>query len=310
MLFPTGVFALFFATVFLVHWALVRGAPALVRPFLLLASLVFYGFWSVSFCAALIAVGLFTWAIGLRAAKGRGRGWLMLGVGGVLAWLFWFKYAGFVAREVDGALALLGLGQVPLLEIVLPVGISFFVFQGISYVVDVLSPRPAARLFAARRRCLQILLPASGRRPDRARRRFHAAARAPPRRDRDLHGMALLLILWGLFKKAIIANYLATGRRSRLPATPSAYGALDLLLAIYAYAVQIYCDFSAYSDIAIGVAALLGYHFLRNFDQPYRAHSLQDFWRRWHISLSSWLRDYLYIPLGGNRQGPCAPTST
>jgi D-alanyl-lipoteichoic acid acyltransferase DltB (MBOAT superfamily) len=115
--------------------------------------------------------------------------------------------------------------------------------------------------------------------------------------------MALLLILWGLFKKAIVANYLATDLVDPAFLAPSEYGALDLLLAIYAYAVQIYCDFSAYSDIAIGVAALLGYHFMRNFDQPYRAQSLQEFWRRWHISLSSWLRDYLYIPLGGNRKG-------
>jgi D-alanyl-lipoteichoic acid acyltransferase DltB (MBOAT superfamily) len=116
-------------------------------------------------------------------------------------------------------------------------------------------------------------------------------------------GLAFLLILWGLFKKAIVANYLSTGIVDKAFLDPGAYGTWDLLLATYGYAVQIYCDFSAYSDIAIGVAALLGYHFARNFNQPYRAQSLQDFWRRWHISLSTWLRDYLYIPLGGNRKG-------
>jgi len=110
-----------------------------------------------------------------------------------------------------------------------------------------------------------------------------------------------VLILVGLFKKMVIANYLATEVVDHVFFDPTAFGGGDLLLGVYAYAVQIYCDFSAYSDIAIGVAALLGYRFPRNFDHPYRSASLQEFWRRWHISLSTWLRDYLYIPLGGSR---------
>jgi D-alanyl-lipoteichoic acid acyltransferase DltB (MBOAT superfamily) len=115
--------------------------------------------------------------------------------------------------------------------------------------------------------------------------------------------MAIALIVWGLFKKAIIASELATGFVDQVFFDPAAYSGLDLLFAAYGYAVQIYCDFSAYSDMAVGLAALLGYRFPHNFDQPYRAASLQDFWRRWHISLSSWLRDYLYISLGGSRHG-------
>jgi alginate O-acetyltransferase complex protein AlgI len=110
--------------------------------------------------------------------------------------------------------------------------------------------------------------------------------------------------VWGLFKKQILATYIALDLADKAFFDPARYGAVDLILGVWGYAVQIYCDFSAYSDIAIGVAALLGYTFPRNFDQPYRAVSLSDFWRRWHISLSSWLRDYLYIPLGGNRKGP------
>jgi D-alanyl-lipoteichoic acid acyltransferase DltB (MBOAT superfamily) len=303
MLFPTGVFALFFATVFLVHWTLVRTAPALVRPFLLLASLVFYGFWSVSFCAALIAVGLFTWVIGLRVAKGRGRGWLMLGVGGVLGWLFWFKYAGFVSREVDGALALLGLGQVPLLEILLPVGISFYVFQAISYMVDVHrgDAEPA-------RAPLDVLVyltffPHIAAGPIVRAAHFLPQLAAPPDARRIPVAMALLLILGGMFKKVVLASEIATGIVDPVFRDPEAHGAADILLASYGYTVQIWCDFSAYSDMAIGVAALLGYHFPRNFNQPYRATSLAEFWHRWHISLSTWLRDYLYKPLGGSRQG-------
>ena len=114
---------------------------------------------------------------------------------------------------------------------------------------------------------------------------------------------ALLLILGGLFKKVVIANYLSTGLVDPVFAAPTSYGGPDLLLAVYGYAVQIYCDFSAYSDIAIALAALLGFRFPPNFNQPYRAERLREFWRRWHISLSSWLRDYLYKPLGGNRRG-------
>jgi alginate O-acetyltransferase complex protein AlgI len=114
---------------------------------------------------------------------------------------------------------------------------------------------------------------------------------------------ALMLIVWGLFKKTVIASELSTNLVDPVFFDPSAYGGADLLAAAYGYAVQIYCDFSAYSDIAIGVAALLGYRFPKNFDQPYRAASLQEFWRRWHMSLSSWLRDYVYIPLGGGKKG-------
>jgi D-alanyl-lipoteichoic acid acyltransferase DltB (MBOAT superfamily) len=115
--------------------------------------------------------------------------------------------------------------------------------------------------------------------------------------------MGISLIVWGLFKKAVIASELATGLVDGVFFDPSAHGSVDLIAAAYGYAVQIYCDFSAYSDMAVGLAALLGYRFPHNFNQPYRANSLQDFWRRWHISLSSWLRDYLYISLGGSRHG-------
>jgi len=125
-----------------------------------------------------------------------------------------------------------------------------------------------------------------------------------PRLTRDMASIGLILIVWGLFKKAVVASELSTGLVDPVFFDPAAHSRLDLIAAAYGYAVQIYCDFSAYSDMAIGIAALLGYRFPLNFNQPYRAQSLQDFWRRWHISLSSWLRDYLYIgALGGSRRG-------
>jgi D-alanyl-lipoteichoic acid acyltransferase DltB (MBOAT superfamily) len=303
MLFPTGVFAFFFAVVFTLHWVLVRRAPALVRPFLLAASLVFYGFWSVSFCAALVFVALCAWAIGLRVANGQGRGWLWLGVGGALAWLFWFKYTGFVLREVGGTLAMLGLGTPPVLEILLPVGVSFYVFQAISYMVDVhRGDVPPARA------PLDVLVyltffPHLAAGPIVRAAHFLPQVASLPDARRIPVAMAAILILGGLFKKVVIANELAVGAVDPVFRDPSAYGTADILLAAYGYTIQIWCDFSAYSDMAIGCAALLGYHFPKNFDQPFRATSLSEFWRRWHISLSTWLRDYLYKPLGGSRGG-------
>jgi len=303
MLFPTGVFAAFFAVVFLTHWTLVRAAPRLVRPFLLAASLVFYGFWSWTFCAALVLVGLAAWAIGLKVEGGRNRPWLWAGVAGALGWLFWFKYAGFVLREVSATLAWLGLGTPPVLEIILPVGISFYVFQTISYLVDV--HRGDAR---AARAPLDVLVyltffPHIAAGPIVRAAHFLPQVANLPDAARIPAVMALILILGGLVKKVVIANELATGIVDPVFRDPGAHGAADILMAAYGYTVQIWCDFSAYSDIAIGVAALLGYHFPKNFDQPFRATSLSEFWRRWHISLSTWLRDYLYKPLGGSRQG-------
>jgi len=136
MLFPTGIFALFFAVVVLCHWSLVRFRPAWDKPFLLAANLAFCAFWSVEFCAALILVGLWAWGIGLLACKGRARAWLWLGIAGALASLFWSKYTNFFLQEVVARLDWLGLGPMPLLDIVLPVGVSFYVFQAISYMVD------------------------------------------------------------------------------------------------------------------------------------------------------------------------------
>jgi D-alanyl-lipoteichoic acid acyltransferase DltB (MBOAT superfamily) len=180
--------------------------------------------------------------------------------------------------------------------------VSFFTFQGISYLVDV------ARGKLAPARLLDVMLLMSFFAHLVAGPIVRGADLLPqfqtkPVLTRDAASRGLFLICWGLFKKVVIASQLSTELVDPVFFDPSAYGAGDVLAAIYGYAVQIYCDFSAYSDMAIGLAALLGYHFQQNFDQPYRSGSLQEFWRRWHISLSSWLRDYLYIPLGGSRGG-------
>lgn len=306
MLFPTGAFALFFVTVFALHWLLNRW-PLADRLMLLGASLVFYAYFSVALCALLMGVALWAWAVGRwvaweAAAPDPGSGPLWIGVLGVLALLGYCKYANFFLEEVAGPLALL-FGFLPpaLVDMVPIVGISFYCFQAISYLVDV-----SRREVTAERRPLNVMLylgffPHLAAGPIVRAAHFLPQLRTPPDPHRIPMLMAGMLILGGLAKKLLIASPLATELVDPAFRDPAALDAAGALLAIYGYAAVIWCDFSAYSDMAIGVAALLGYHFPRNFDQPYRAASLRDFWQRWHISLSFWFRDYVYKPLGGNR---------
>ena len=307
MLFPTLAFGVFFLFVYFTAWSLDR-ENGRRKLFLLLASWFFYAQWDWRFVALLIASAVLNWGVAVLIARtdedGR-RKWLVgLGVTVNLLILGFFKYYGFFVEQAGDLLTRFGWERdLPLLQIVLPVGISFFTFQGISYVVDVHRRKtPVARSL------LDVMLLMSFFPHLVAGPIVRASDLLPqfdraPRLTREMATHGLLLICWGLFKKTVIASELSVRLVDPVFFDPAAYGTLDLMAAVYGYAVQIYCDFSAYSDMAIGIAALLGYSFPRNFDQPYRASSMQDFWRRWHISLSSWLRDYLYVPLGGGRKG-------
>lgn len=308
MLFPTIEFAVFFAAVFPVCWSL-NERNTLKKLFLVAASYLFYSFWDWRFVLLLFGSSAANFAIGLLLARLEReprlrRAVLIGGVGANLALLCYFKYYNFFAIEVVNSLAALGLGlDVSLVEVTLPVAISFLTFHGISYVVDVYR-----RAIPATRSLLDILLyvsffPHLVAGPIVRASEFLPQAELRSDPDEIELGRSAMLILGGLFKKVVVANYIGTNFVDGVFADPSAQTSLDLVLASYAYAIQIYCDFSAYTDIAIGVASLLGYKFPQNFDQPYRATSLREFWRRWHITLSRWLRDYLYIPLGGNRRG-------
>ena len=308
MLFPTIDFLLFFLCVFFVSWGL-RHWIEPRKLFLAGASYVFYAAWDWRFCFLLLGSSLFNWLAGRVIEWTEGSRWrkpfMLFAVLGNLVVLGFFKYYDFFIESLNDLFLTLGLErELPYMAVILPVGISFFTFQGISYVVDVYR-----RDVAASRSALDVLLYISFFPQLVAGPIVRAATLIPQIRARPdpstiLMGFGLVLILVGLFKKLIIANYLATELVDEVFFDPSFYGPWDLLVGAYAYTVQIYCDFSGYSDMAIGVAALLGYRFDRNFDQPFRAASIREFWRRWHISLSSWLRDYLYIPLGGSRQGP------
>ncbi|NJC41636.1 D-alanyl-lipoteichoic acid acyltransferase DltB (MBOAT superfamily) [Brevundimonas alba] len=315
MLFPTLAFGVFFLIVYFTAWSLDR-ENGKRKLFLLLASWFFYAQWDWRFVGLLIGSAILNWGVAALIARDRerrgvgpgekgGNGWLVaLGATANLLILGFFKYYGFFVQEAGELLARFGWERdLPLLQIVLPVGISFFTFQGVSYVVDVHRGKtpPAKSLLDVM--LLMSFFPHLVAGPIVRASDLLPQFDRTPRLTREMATHGLLLIVWGLFKKTVIASELSTHLVDPVFFDPTAFGALDIAAAVYGYAVQIYCDFSAYSDMAIGLAALLGYSFPRNFDQPYRAASMQSFWRRWHISLSSWLRDYLYVPLGGGRRG-------
>lgn len=306
MLFPTLAFGVFFLFVYFTSWSLDR-ENGRRKLFLLLASWFFYAQWDWRFVALLIGSAVLNWGVAALVARREPdrRAWLVgLGVAANLLILGVFKYYGFFIEQAGDLLARVGWERdLPLLQVVLPVGISFFTFQGISYLVDVHRGKtpPAKSLLDVM--LLMSFFPHLVAGPIvRASDLLPQFDRAP-RLTREMAAHGLLLIVWGLFKKTVIASEISTRLVDPVFFDPAAHSALDIAAAVYGYAVQIYCDFSAYSDMAIGIAALLGYSFPRNFDQPYRASSMQAFWRRWHISLSSWLRDYLYVPLGGGKKG-------
>ena len=307
MLFPTLNFGIFFLVVFFTSWSIYH-KPDLRKLFLLFASYFFYGFWDWRFVSLLFFSSLLNFLAGHFIAKstvaGRRKFILIVAIIINLGILGFFKYYGFFLESLGELLLTFNIERdLPFLEIILPVGISFFTFQGISYVVDIYRGKVHGNYTMLDVMLYISFFPQLVAGPIVRAADFMPQLRAQPQPQNILATMGMLLILWGIFKKAIVANYLSVELVDPVFFDPSRYSSFDVLFACYGYAVQIYCDFSAYSDIAIGVAALLGYHFPKNFDQPYRAASLREFWHRWHISLSTWLRDYLYIPLGGNRLG-------
>ena len=307
VLFPTIDFAIFFGIVFLGNW-LLRPFATPWKLFILAASYVFYAWWDWRFVFLLAASTVCTATGGFlvdRAATERGRrAGLIATLVAELGLLGWFKYYGFFSISIDNGLHKLGFhgAPIPLLAITLPVGISFFTFMGLSYVIDIYRRR------LARARFLDVavfvaffphLVAGPIVRGSDLLPQIQRSARRDPRRLEFPE--AAYLIFGGLFKKVVISSYVSTAIVNPVYNNPTLHSAPEILLATYGYAVQIYCDFSGYTDIAIGCALLLGFRFPQNFNGPYTARSLQDFWRRWHMTLSSWLRDYLYIPLGGNR---------
>ena len=285
-----------------------NGLPAGWRNrFLLAASYVFYGAWDWRFLLLLIATTgidyLAARQIAVATTAARRRAFLLLSLGSNLVVLGFFKYYDFFVQSGAALLAALGLPASPwTLSVILPIGISFYTFQSMAYVIDVYRGRlPAVhdfrdyalavayfpQLVAGPISRMGQLLPQLQR-------------RSRPTAERVQIGLGLMVL--GFAKKVLIADLLAP-EVDRIFTHPGAMTSGLLLKGAYCFALQIYGDFSGYSDIARGVSELLGVRLIKNFEQPYLSQSITEFWRRWHISLSSWLRDYLYIPLGGNRHG-------
>jgi alginate O-acetyltransferase complex protein AlgI len=303
MLFPTFDFAIFFAVAFTVHW-LTNPYRGLWKLSMIAASYVFYGWVGWSYCLLLAATTLIAQLGGMainRSGTERSRRLAMaLSCTALLGLLGWFKYYGFVSVNLDNLTHALGLGRaVPLLQVALPIAISFFTFMALSYVIDIYR----RQLEPARPLDLALYLsffPHLLAGPIVRGNELLPQLRQRRNPDAIDYSRALWLILCGLFKKVVISSYVSSAIVVPVFTAPSQHSAPESIFAAWGYAVQIYCDFSGYTDIAIGLALLLGIRFPVNFDAPYTARNLQDFWRRWHMTLSRWLRDYLYIPLGGN----------
>ncbi len=301
MLFNSLQFALFFPIVTLLYFAL----PHRWRgTMLLLASCVFYMAFVPAYIAVLAVTILIDYVAGLRieaTAGPRRRLWLVLSIASTCAVLFVFKYFDFFNDTIALAARAMGMSYaVPALQLLLPVGLSFHTFQSLSYVIEVYEGRqPAERDFGVYALYVMFypqLVAGPIERPQHLLHQF----REEHRFDYERVVAGLQLMAWGLVKKIVVADRLAE-LANRVYDAPRSYTGLPLITGTVAFAFQIYCDFSGYSDIAIGSAQVMGFTLMKNFDRPYTARSISEFWRRWHVSLSTWFRDYVYIPLGGNR---------
>lgn len=306
MLFNSNAFLQFLAA-FLLLFHLCRQRLVARNALILVASYVFYGWWDYRFLALLFLTSLLDYGAGRgieAAGTPRGRRlWLAASLIGNLGVLAFFKYCNFFVDSFARVIEALGLHAEPrTLSIVLPVGISFYTFQSLSYSLDVYRGRVRATRNLLNFLAYVAFFPQLVAGPIERAAHLLPQFEAPRTITRTHLTEGLWLILWGLFKKVVVADNLA-------PLVELVYqhptdSAPAVILGTLAFAFQIYGDFSGYSDIARGLAKWLGFDLMVNFNLPYFATSPREFWRRWHISLSTWLRDYLYISLGGNRQGP------
>ena len=307
MQFNSLSYFVFLAVVFVVYWTTVRlrWFPSFL---LLVASYVFYGSWNRWYLLLIFTSSTVDWFCAGRLAMSTDAAartrWLVFLICYNLGILSIFKYFNFFMDSAASLVNVAGLDiALPHSSLILPAGISFFTFQSMSYAIDVyrreIEPEPNyLRYLTFVAFFPQLLAGPIVRAHD-----LLPALRNRPALTDEMGGRGLALIAIGLFKKVLVADYLAVNLVDRTFDLPHQFSSIEMLAGVYGYALQIYCDFSGYTDIAIGTALLLGIRFPLNFDAPYQSKNLQEFWRRWHISLSSWLRDYLYVSLGGNRGG-------
>ena len=305
MLFNSIDFLIFFPMVVSLYFWL----PHRYRWGLLLAaSYYFYAAWKLEYTLLIFTSTVIDYFMAREIARSadqrRRRTFLWISLVTNLGMLFAFKYFNFFNESARATFNLFNIFyNVPTFNVLLPVGISFYTFQSLSYIIDVykgkLEPERHFGIFALYVAFFPQLVAGPIERATHLLPQFHARLTF----DQTRVASGLRLMLWGLFKKVVIADRLAL-YVNQVYNHPDEYKGLTLLIGTYFFAFQIYCDFSGYSDIAVGAARVMGFDLMENFRQPYTAQSIAGFWRRWHISLSTWFRDYLYIPLGGNRVGP------
>lgn len=302
ILFNTGFF-LFLFTGFMAVYALLHKTHRAKITFVTLFSLFFYYKSSGIYFLILIASTLVDYTLANYIYKSKTtqekKFWLIFSLVVNLGLLGYFKYTNFVLAIFYG----LANQTFEPLDIFLPVGVSFFTFQSLSYTLDIYrgTLKPVKSIFDYA--FFVSFFPQLVAGPIVRAHDFIPQLFKPTFVSKEMFGRALFLISCGLFKKAIISDYISVNFIDRIFDNPTLYSGFENLVAVYAYALQIYCDFSGYSDMAIGIALLLGFEFCLNFDSPYQSKNITEFWRKWHMSLSTWLRNYLYISLGGNRVG-------
>jgi len=307
MRFHSLEFAIFLPIVFSLYWLITPRRRRTQNLLLLGASYVFYGWWDWRFLSLIVISSAVDYLTGILLAKSQRPGTrtrlLLLSLSVNLGILGFFKYWNFFAESFAQAFSLLGVHAHPqTLRLILPVGISFYTFQTLSYTIDVfrrkIEPTKDIVAFFA----FVAFFPQLVAGPIERARNLLPQFKEKRSFDYELARDGLRQIVWGLFKKVVVADTCAAYVDEVFPNYTS-HSSLALVLATFYFAIQIYCDFSGYSDIAIGTAKLFGFRLMQNFRYPYFARDIAEFWRRWHISLSTWFRDYLYIPLGGNRVG-------
>ena len=305
MLFNSFQFLWFFPTFFLLYWVFFRKNLSLQNLFIVAASYLFYGWWDYRFLSLIVASSLLDYVVGIQLGrterKGKRKLFLMISLVFNLGMLGFFKYCNFFVDSFVDLFAHFDITiQRSSINIILPVGISFYTFQTLSYTIDVyrkkLSPSRDLIQFLAYVSFFPQLVAGPIERATSLLPQFSKPRTISSNQIKD----GLRQILWGLFKKIVVADGCARHVDYIFNNADSTPGLLLITGAIL-FAFQIYCDFSGYSDIAIGTARLLGFHLMTNFRTPYFSRDIAEFWRRWHISLSSWFKDYLYIPLGGSR---------
>jgi D-alanyl-lipoteichoic acid acyltransferase DltB (MBOAT superfamily) len=304
MLFNSLEFFFFFPVVLFVLFLIPKKTQWI---WLLASSYYFYMGWNAKYALLIFTSTVVTFGASLLIDKAKTKQikktWVFLSFFINLSILFFFKYYNFAIDSITAVYNKIGMTvDLPILDVLLPVGISFYTFQALSYTVDVyrgdIKPTRHFGKYALFVSFFPQLVAGPIERTTNLLPQFDRKVKF----DYDRMKSGLYLIAWGLFKKVVIADRVAV-LVNTVYANPTLDDGFGSLMAMLFFSIQIYCDFSAYSDIAIGVARIMGFDLMKNFDAPYFAQSITDFWRRWHISLSTWFRDYLYIPLGGNKKG-------